>query len=532
MTTAIALKTYHDVRQALLARQEIALIDVREEDPFAQAHPLFAANFPAGRLELDAWSRIPRRATPIVVYDNGEGLAEPAARTLQALGYTDVSLLVGGLKGWRDAGGELFKDVNVPSKAFGELVEAQRHTPSLAAEEVQALLDSQANVVVLDARRFDEYQTMNIPGAISVPGAELVLRARALAPDPATRIIVNCAGRTRSIIGTQSLVNAGVPNPVSALRNGTIGWTLAGQALDKGASRRFADVTPEQRAQAASQARAVAERAGVRRAQVGDLARFAQETNRTTYLYDVRTPEEFAVGHLPGFRSAPGGQLVQETDVSAPVRGARLVLADDDGVRANMTASWLAQLGWEAWVLDGAQAGDFSETGQPGVPLPEPLGPISHISPAELAQWLRDDDTDHTAVLDLTTSANYVKRHIPGAWFALRSELAQAVARIPQADRYVLTCGSSLLARYAAADLARLTGADVVVLAGGTLAWIEAGLPLEQGETRLASPRTDRYRRPYEGTDNPREAMQGYLDWEYGLVAQLGRDGTHGFRVL
>ena len=45
-------------------------------------------------------------------------------------------------------------------------------------------------------------------------------------------------------------------------------------------------------------------------------------------------------------------------------------------------------------------------------------------------------------------------------------------------------------------------------------------------------PRTDRYRRPYEGTDNPREAMQGYLDWEFGLIAQLERDGTHGFRVL
>lgn len=532
MPQPLPFKTFNDVRHALLAKQEIALIDVREEDPFAQSHPLFAANFPAGRLELDAWSRIPRLGTALVVYDDGEGLAEPAARTLRQLGYTDVALLEGGLQGWRDAGGELFRDVNVPSKAFGELVESRRHTPSLAAEEVQALIDRQADVVVLDARRFDEYQTMSIPGGISVPGAELVLRARALAPDAATRIIVNCAGRTRSIIGTQSLVNAGLPNPVSALRNGTIGWKLAGKALDHGASRRFAEVTPAQRDEAARQARAVADRAGVRRAHRADLSRFADEAGRTTYRYDVRTPEEFAAGHISGFRSAPGGQLVQETDVSAPVRGARIVLADDDGVRANMTASWLAQLGWEVWVLDGAQAGDFSETGQPAAPVPEPEGPITHTTPVELAGWLRDEPAGQTAVLDLTTSANYVKRHIPGAWFALRSGLAQAVAAIPKAERYVLTCGSSLLARYAAADLARLTGAEVVVLDGGTLAWIEAGLPLEHGETRLASPRTDRYRRPYEGTDSPREAMQAYLDWEFGLVEQLGRDGTHGFHVI
>ncbi len=183
-TTAFATTRPQQVRQALLDQQEIALLDVREEAPFAEGHPLFAANLPAGRIELDAWTRIPRRTTPIVVYDHGEGLAEPAARTLRALGYTDVSLLEGGLQGWKEAGGELFIDVNVPSKAFGELVESERHTPSLPAEEVQALLQAKADVVVLDARRFDEYQTMNIPGGISVPGAELVLRAQALAPDP------------------------------------------------------------------------------------------------------------------------------------------------------------------------------------------------------------------------------------------------------------------------------------------------------------------------------------------------------------
>lgn len=520
------------VREALLALHEIALLDVREEDPYAQGHPLFAANLPASKIELEAFTRIPRRDTFIVVYDDGEGLAEPAARTLQKLGYTQVSLLARSLQGWRDAGGELFIDVNVPSKSFGELVEAERHTPSLAAEEVQALIDAQADVVVLDARRYDEYHTMNIPTGVSVPGAELVLRAQALAPNPATQIIVNCAGRTRSIIGTQSLVNAGIPNPVAALRNGTIGWLLAGQTLERGASRRFDPTVHADHTHAPAQARNVADRARVQRAQASDLARFVAEAQRTTYLLDVRTPEEFAAGHLPGFRNTPGGQLVQETDHTAAVRGARLVLADDDGVRANMSASWLAQMGWDVWVLDGAQPADFTETGAVAPAVPEPEGPITWAAPAQLAAWLEAEHPGHTAVLDLTTSANYTQRHIPGAWFVIRSQLAQAVASIPKAQRYVLTCGSSLLARYAAQDLVRLTGAEVVVLEGGTLAWIAQGLPLEHGETRLASPRIDRYRRPYEGTDSPREAMQAYLDWEFGLVEQLGRDGTHGFRVI
>ncbi|EIP87099.1 Rhodanese domain protein [Burkholderia humptydooensis MSMB43] len=245
-----------DVRAALLAGAEIALIDVREEDPYARGHPLWAANFPLSKLELDAWTRIPRRDTTIAIYGEalGEDLAPRAAAVLASLGYTRVHLLEGGLAGWQAAGGELFIDVNVPSKAFGELVEAKRHTPSLSAQEVKQLIDARADVVIVDARRFDEYQTMSIPGATSVPGAELVLRVRELAPDPATRVIVNCAGRTRSIIGAQSLVNAGLPNPVAALRNGTIGWTLAGQTLDHGASRRFPEQVDAARREAARQA--------------------------------------------------------------------------------------------------------------------------------------------------------------------------------------------------------------------------------------------------------------------------------------
>jgi rhodanese-related sulfurtransferase len=538
-TAAFPLLPCAAVRERLIAREETALLDLREEDPFAQAHPLWAANLPLSRIEIDAWRRIPRRDTFIVLYGAHEGidLAPLAARTLAALGYTNVHLLEGGLEGWRTAGGELFRDVNVPSKSFGELVEHERHTPSLTAPEVKALIDAKANVVVLDARRFDEYQTMSIPSATSVPGAELVLRVRALAPDPATQVIVNCAGRTRSIIGTQSLVNAGIPNPVAALRNGTIGWKLAGQVLDHGADRQApAAVSQAHRAQAQADARRVADLAGVRRIAL-DALQALEAPGRTVYRFDVRTPEEYAAGHLPGFASAPGGQLVQETDHQVPVRGARIVLADDDGVRASMSASWLAQMGWEVYVPAVVPAAeDFIETAAPPGAHPPVAAAVGEIAPKELAALLKQAGT---TVIDVTTSANYVKRHIPGAWYAIRAQLAQALdAVVPPAQRYVLTCGSSLLARYAAADLRALLDAqgkrdtEVLVLAGGNAAWFGAGLAAESGETRLATPRTDRYRRPYEGTDAPAQAMQAYLDWEYGLVAQLGRDGTHHFSVI
>ena len=524
MTSTVSTE---EVRATLINRWEIALLDVREEDPFAQSHPLWAANLPLSRLELEAWGRIPRLDTPIVVYDDGEGLAERAVERLEELGYGDVRLLEGGLAGWREAGGELFRDVNVPSKAFGELVESQRHTPSLAAEEVQHLLKEEVDVVVLDARRFDEYQTMNIPGSTSVPGGELVLRARELAPDPETLVIVNCAGRTRSIIGTQSLVNAGLPNPVAALRNGTIGWTLAGQKLEHGADRRFyPSVRPAHLEAARAAASDVARRAGVSVIDAATLARWQAQTDRTTYRFDVRTPEEYAAGHRANFRSAPGGQLVQETDVHAPVRGARIVLTDDDGVRAAMTGSWLAQMGWEVALLDAPLS--KLETGPDKAPQPEPPK-VALVSPATLSDWLATGDV---AVVDVTASANYVRRHVPGAVFAVRSQLPELLSQLGNPRRIVLTCATSLLARFAAKDIENLTGSEVWVLDGGITAWVAAGLAVETGETRLLSARIDRYRRPYEGTDNAAAAMQAYLDWEFGLVEQLGRDGTHHFAVL
>lgn len=401
-----------DIRRALLLREEIALLDLRHEAAFATGHPLFAANMAVDRIAIEAEVRLPRKDVPVVLYDDGEGLVAAGAERLVALGYTGVSTLDGDLKAWRAVGYELFEDVNSYSKAFGELVEARRHTPSFSADEVAKLIAAEANIVILDVRRFDEYATMNIPGSVSVPGAELVLRAGQAAPDPDTTIIVNCAGRTRSIIGTQSLINAGVPNKVRALRNGTIGWTLARHTLAHGADRRGTMGSFEG---GPANARDVAYRAGVRHIGANEMPALLAETNRTLYRFDVRDAEEYTAGHLPGFRHYPGGQLVQETDMAAPVRGARILLTDDKGVRADMTASWLAQMGWEAYVLQGGYDGTL-EVGPPLV-LPKP-------------------DPAH------------------------------------------------------------------------------------------------RYRRPYEGTDVADRAMQAYLDWEYGLVDQLRRDGTHGFYVI
>lgn len=512
------------LREAWRRGEEIALFDLREEGPYSLAHPFFAVSLPLAQIELRIRALVPRLSTPIVVYDDGEGLTARGVERIAALGYADVAALAGGLAAYAEVG-EVFRDVNVPSKAFGELVEAIRHTPSLPAEQVAELIAGDADVVVFDARRFEEYRTMSIPRGVSVPGGELALRVYDLAPSPETTIVVNCAGRTRSIIGAQTLVNAGVPNRVIALRNGTIGWTLAGLRLETGGTGRFGPLSAAAHATARSRASAWAEKVGVKAIDAATLAGYrAEATQRTLYLLDVRTPEEFAAGHPQGFRSAPGGQLVQATDEWVAVRGARLVLFDDDGVRGRMTASWLKQMGWDAGVVaEGSLACD--ESGHPAaVAIPVPEAPA--LGPADVAKL-----GEGSAIVDLGPSPLYRRGHIAGAWFIAGAQLAD-LATIPGHGPIALTSDDGRLAAAHARDVAAATPRPVVWLAGGNAGWLAAGLPLTAEDPRFASAPDDVYKRPYEGTDNPRAAMQGYIDWELQLVAQMANDGISRFHVV
>src|SRR5204862_6752132 len=215
--------------------------------------------------------------------------------------------------------------------------------------------DAGEEVLIVDSRPLAEFRNMSIPGAFDCPGAELVYRVPDRLRSPDSLVVVNCAGRTRSIIGAQSLRNAGLANPVVALENGTMGWELAGLQLARGRDDALPPPSPEGLAKARGLADDVARRFGIARIDDAALARFAAEAGeRTLYLFDVRSPEEYVRGHLAGARSAPGGQLVQATDAYMATRNARIVLADDDGVRAVMTGSWLVQMGWpEIYVLDG-----------------------------------------------------------------------------------------------------------------------------------------------------------------------------------
>jgi rhodanese-related sulfurtransferase len=503
---------------------EIALIDVREHGQFGEGHPFFAVPLPYSRFELGLTDLVPNLAARLVLCDGGDGIAERAARRAEELGYHDIHILKDGAAGWQAAGYTLYAGVNVPSKTFGELVEERRHTPRVTAQKLHEMRAAGENLVIVDGRPYAEYHRMNIPGGICCPNGELALRIGDIAPDPRTKIVINCAGRTRSIIGAQTLIDFGVPNLVFALENGTQGWSLAGYEAERGASRRYTSGPPRHTIGLAAHARSLAEQHGVATVAAEVVQGWLGEPTRTTYLFDVRTEEEFAADGVAGFVHAPGGQLIQATDQWVGVRGARLVLADDEMVRAPVVAAWLRQLGHDAYVLDdGVATARTHAWKRPAPPVPAALAPIT---PAKCAAAIA---SGAVRVIDLRPGMTFRRGHIAGSTWSIRPRVA---ALADPGKTMVLVADDRDIAALAARDLLEAGCTDIRLMAGSFGAWHAEGLPvMDSADVPSDADCIDFLFFTARRHDGDAEAARKYLAWETGLVGQLDEQERAAFRV-
>ena len=513
------------VRAWLNDGSEITLLDVREAGQFGDGHPFFAVPAPYSRLELDVPLLVPRRDTRTVLVDAGDGVAERAAARLAHLGYTEVHVLQGGAPAWAAAGHVLFKGVNLPSKTFGELVEHAFGTPHLSAHELQRRQLAGEPLVLLDGRTFAEHQKMTIPGATSVPNGELALRWHALAPDPQTPIVIHCAGRTRSIIGAQILRSLGVPNPVIALENGTQGWALAGQVLDYGSDRKHASPVNARPQDQAAAARVAAE-AGVPQLSRAQAQAWIDDRTRTTYVLDVRSAEEFSTTTLAGARHAPGGQLLQATDQTIGVRHSRVLLLDDEAVRAPVVAAWLWRLGYETATVEGgirARLHLHADDRKKVLPCdPPPLAPIAR---QDLKAW---NALHQPLLVDIQPSQAYRKQHAAGAIWSVRPHIAADIQANASPDQHVLVLASD--AATAALALQELhAGTAQWAL---TADWLAVGLPVEATPNLPDDAAAIDYLFfVHDRHDGNLDAARRYLEWETGLIAQCQPDELATFRL-
>lgn len=501
-----------------------ALIDVRDPGEYNAAHIARASLLPRREIEFRMERLVPSRAVQIVVCDDDGRRAALAARTLERMGYTRVAFLDGGINAWVTAGLPTEWGMNVLSKDFGEKVEVQHHVPTIEATELERRQRSGEPIVILDSRTPEEYQRFCIPGGRSLPGGELALRITDIVRErPDATVVVNCAGRTRSIIGARVLQRMGLP--VMSLKNGTAGWMLAGLELERGGARlELPTPSPQGQAAAEAYARRLAEEDGVRYLSIDDLrTRVASDTSDPLYLVDVRTEAEFRAGHIPGFWWFPGGQAVQRADDVVAVPSGTIAFCCDGIVRSTVAASWYRQMGFpNAYAVDGGieawqAAGGNLETGMADLPpfgLAEAEAAAPAISPRDLSASLREGQTP--AVIFVDPSDAFARGHVPGsrwlprAWLELRTDQTAA----DRAQAIVVTDEDGRQAALAAATLKRLGYQTVSRLGGGLAAWRAADLPLETGLSGVMQAPNDVVAL---GPDRNMAEMIHYLRWEEAL---------------
>jgi rhodanese-related sulfurtransferase len=509
--------------QALLAGDaSFALIDVREAGEYNSSHIAGASVIPRRQLEFVIPAAVPFPGARVILCDDDGRRARLAAATLERMGYRDVAVLEGGINRWVTEGLATEWGSNVPSKDFGEKVEVVAHVPEIEARELAERMRRGEKFLILDSRTPEEFRRFCIPGGRSVPGGELALRITDLARDltPDTTIIVNCAGRTRSIIGTRVLQRMGVSN-VYGLKNGTAGWLLAGETLESGADR-VQLPAPSSQAVAAAEAYAakLAAEDGVRSLDVAGLdGVMARRQAETIYLVDVRTREEYAAGHIPGFRWFPGGQAVQRADDVAVVKNAAFVFACDGKARATVIASWYRQMGFrEVYALDGGTrawtAGGRSL--ERGAPEEIPAGYERAKNGAKRVSAQALHAAPSPSIIFVDTSQDFARGHVPGARWVPRGWMEFWIGEIvpSKGTPLTVTCNDGLGSTLAAATLAELGYTDVAVLDGGMAAWLKAGLPVEKGLSGVMAAPTDVV---LSGPDRNFADMQNYLRWEEAL---------------
>ena len=505
-----------EAARRVYAGEEIALLDVREAGPFSMGHPLFAVPAPFSRLELCVGQLVPRRATAIVLIDGGDDVARSAAERLEAMGYRDVAIVAGGAPRWEASGETLYRGVNVPSKALGELAEVLWHPATVDAQTLAAWQDGGQPFHLFDVRPASEHAKMRVPGARCLPNGELAHRFDAAVEGDAP-VVVACAGRTRGLIGALGLRIAGIDRPVFALTNGTQGWALAGNRLERGnTAEPFPELDAPRRAATTARADALLERQGLVRVDAAAVRAMLGETGRTTYLLDVRSDAEVAADPLPAFVHAPSGQLVQATDQWVGVRHARLVLADDGGLRAGIAAFWLRALGYEAVVADADEMRSI-----PAATVADASKPAG-ISPQDALARL----VAGACCLDVRASSAFRKGHVAGARWSIRPRAAQDAG----AGEVLVVADEPRIGALVVDDLVRL-GRRAALVEGGHRALVSAGAAVETSDAPADLEAPDVTWFAHGRHDGDLDASRLYLDWEQGLIEQLSAAEREAFRL-
>nr|WP_249200499.1 rhodanese-like domain-containing protein [Thetidibacter halocola] len=459
-----------------------------------------------------------------MILDAGDGIAEAAATRLATLGYTDLQVISGGMPAWDAAGLGVYKGVNVPSKTLGELAETLWHPAMITAPELAEWSREDRSFRFFDGRPPAEYEKMRVPGSVCLPNGELAHRVASFDGIEQAPLVITCAGRTRGIVGAIGMRISGYSGDVLALENGTQGWALAGEKLDRGASADpFPPLNDAGLAASSAAADRILSRFGLSEITMDEAAGMLRDVGRTTYLFDTRTAAEASDDPVPGAAHGPCGQITQATDQWIATFRSRVILCCDSGLRSALAAFWLVQLGYEVHVL--RLTGDREALPKTeATPAPE----VKTIAAPEAMNALSGGAT----LLDLRPSMTFRKAHVDGAQWTCRPRLAAMVPDL-SGSPVLLLAEDEAKAAWTAQDLQEAGLGDVAVVAGGHDALVKAGAAIVATPDHPSDAECiDHLFFVHDRHDGNLEASRRYLEWETGLIAQLSDVERAEYKLL
>jgi rhodanese-related sulfurtransferase len=529
-----------ELERLLQSDQVYACIDVRERGEFALDQIPDTTPLARGTLEYRVEKMIPSKSVPVVVCCNDGRRSELAAMTLLEMGYRDVRLLAGGIVAWKKSGLATRQGWGVGGKEYGEKIAIKEAVTQISPEELFAARDRDENVVLVDVRTEEEYLRGHVPGAVNVPGGQLLFEVPGLLRNEDSLVVVSCAGRTRGILGTQLLREAGL-RKVCALQNGAMGWRLAGYELAVGPREEQVGSTGIQvRSWVKEATQRVASKANVRSVCCKEVERLQSSTD-IYYLVDVRLPKEFRSEHVIGSINLPGGQIALAYENFLAVRQATLFILADDDIRPVWASALFQRLGFpRVFVIDGGiqamaahgfKLGDAEgETDAKILGLANARALVEGWGPTQVLNSLTGDG--RPVVLDVRGSGEYVSGHIRGAQWLARGKLEIEIANKihDKACQVITVCDSGIRSSLAAATLKSLRYRNIAYLSGGLKVWQREGLSLQDGldgaDVTREEAQADFGHTLWTGALGKSKAdMQRYLSWEESLGHKYKQGG-------
>lgn len=356
--------------------------------------------------------------------------------------------------------------------------------------------------VLIDVRTPSEYEAGHIEGAVNVPLNTLAQSLDRVATDKP--VVVYCASGLRAGMATSVLRSLGYSN-VRAFPPGWKGWSEAGEPVSTDPVAGESYATPEINPDLVAAADNFLSNLPEGYFAIGTVEKLEEAMDAGALLIDVREPNEFAEGAIPGAINLPLRTVAASLDqipTDQPV-----VVYCASGFRAALATGALHLMGYEnvrvfppsypGWESAQGEDGDVPAEVAAAIEAPADLIgmvdeylsaiPEGYMAVGKIDAFKELLESAKPVLIDVREESDYAEGHIEGAINIPIRTLAQNLDKIPMDQPVMVYCASGLRAGMATTSLHVLGYSNVKAFPPGWKGWSEANEPVSTEPVEAAT---------------------------------------------